>query len=86
MHIGPSLALVSNKTIRFSSPREGVGGTQMRITHMADETQESLRNLPRLFFGSGTYVEKQRVSAAPLEHFSEFRIGSSALLLGVLVA
>jgi hypothetical protein len=53
---------------------------------MADETQESLRNLPRLFFGSGTYVEKQRVSAAPLEHFSEFRIGSSALLLSVLVA
>jgi pSer/pThr/pTyr-binding forkhead associated (FHA) protein len=35
---------------------------------------------------SGTYVEKRRVSAAPLEHFSEFRIGSSVLLLTVLAA
>jgi pSer/pThr/pTyr-binding forkhead associated (FHA) protein len=35
---------------------------------------------------SGTYVEKRRVSAASLEHFSEFRIGSSVLLLTVLAA
>lgn len=33
---------------------------------------------------NGTYVNDERVQAAELEHFSEFRVGSSLLLVTIL--
>lgn len=52
--------------------------------HCAVGVKGNIIRLCDLDSHTGTYVEKQRVSAAPLEHFSEFRIGSSVMLLIVL--
>jgi pSer/pThr/pTyr-binding forkhead associated (FHA) protein len=52
--------------------------------HCAVGVKGNIIRLCDLDSHTGTYVEKQRVSAAPLDHFSEFRIGSSVLLLTVL--
>jgi pSer/pThr/pTyr-binding forkhead associated (FHA) protein len=54
--------------------------------HCAVAVKGNIIRLCDLDSHSGTYVENQRVSTAPLGYFSEFRIGSSVLLLTVLVA
>jgi pSer/pThr/pTyr-binding forkhead associated (FHA) protein len=63
-----------------------VDDEQVSDMHCAVGVKGDIIRLCDLDSHTGTFVEKQRVSAAPLEHFSEFRIGSSVLLLTVLAA
>lgn len=88
---GPSKGL----TRRLAKPHISIGrsggGADIQVDdqevsdmHCAVGVKGNIIRLCDLDSHTGTYVEKQRVSAAPLEHFSEFRIGSSVMLLIVL--
>lgn len=59
---------------------------QVSDMHCAVGVKDSIIRLCDLDSQLGTYVEDQRVSVAPLEHLSEFRVGSSVLLLTVIPA
>jgi pSer/pThr/pTyr-binding forkhead associated (FHA) protein len=90
---GPSKGLVRRLVKPHVSIGRSGGGADIQVDdrevsdmHCAVGVKGDIIRLCDLESDSGTYVEKQRVSAAPLEHFSEFRIGSSVLLLTVLVA
>ena len=52
--------------------------------HCAVEVQQELVRLRDLGSTNGTYVNEERVEAATLEHLSEFRVGSSVVLLTIL--
>jgi len=63
-----------------------VDDRQVAPMHCAVGVKNDIIRLCDLDSHGGTYVENQRVSAAPLEHLSEFRVGSSVLLVTVLPA
>jgi hypothetical protein len=88
---GPSKGLIRRLVKPHVSIGRSGGGADIQVDdqevsniHCAIGVKGNIIRLCDLDSHSGTYVEKQRVSAAPLEHFSEFRIGSSVLLLTVL--
>jgi hypothetical protein len=90
---GPSKGLIRRLVKPHISVGRSGGGADIQVDdqevsdmHCAVAVKGDIIRLCDLDSHSGTYVEKQRVSAAPLEHFSEFRIGSSVLLLTVLAA
>jgi hypothetical protein len=90
---GPSKGLIHRLVKPHISIGRSGGGADIQVDdqevsdmHCAVAVKGNIIRLCDLDSHSGTYVENQRVSTAPLEHFSEFRIGSSVLLLTVLVA
>jgi len=50
------------------------------VLHVADE----MIRLYDLDSANGTYVNDERIQAANLDHYSEFRIGSTAFLLTIV--
>jgi hypothetical protein len=90
---GPSKGLVRRLVKPHISIGRSGGGADIQVDdqevsdmHCAVGVKGDIIRLCDLDSYNGTHVERQRVSAAPLEHFSEFRIGSSVLLLTVRVA
>jgi pSer/pThr/pTyr-binding forkhead associated (FHA) protein len=90
---GPSKGLTRRLVKPHISIGRSGGGADIQVDdqevsdmHCAVAVKGNIIRLCDLDSHSGTYVKNERVSAAPLEHFSEFRIGSSVLLLTVLVA
>lgn len=90
---GPSKGLIR----RFVKPHVSVGRTgggadieiddqRMSDLHCAVGVKDNMILLCDLDSYSGTYVENQRVCTVPLEHLSEFRVGTSVLLVTVLPA
>ncbi len=90
---GPSKGLIRRLVKPHVSIGRSGGSADIQVDdqevsdmHCAVGVKGNIIRLCDLESDSGTYVETRRVSTAPLEHFSEFRIGSSVLLLTVLVA
>lgn len=90
---GPSKGLICRLVKPHVSIGRLGGGAEIELDdrqlsdmHCAVGVKDSIIRLCDLDSPSGTYVENQRVSVAPLEHLSEFRVGSSALLVTVLPA
>jgi pSer/pThr/pTyr-binding forkhead associated (FHA) protein len=90
---GPSKGLIH----RLLKPHVSIGRTRggadieiddqkMSDMHCAVGVKDSIIRLCDLDSHGGTYVEDRRISTAPLEHLSEFRVGSSLLLVTVLPA
>lgn len=90
---GPSKGLIC----RLRKPHVSIGrlgrGAEIELDdrrlsdmHCAVGVKDSIIRLCDLDSKDGTYVEDQRVSAASLEHLSEFRVGTSVLLVTVLPA
>lgn len=88
---GPSKGL----TLQFSKARISIGNTgggadfkindpQVSGLHCAVGVRQERLTLCDLDSTGGTYVEGERIEVADLEHLSEFRIGSSLLLITVL--
>jgi hypothetical protein len=88
---GPSKGL----TYRFTKPLVSVGRTGGRADieiddpgasglHCAVGVRQDAIRLCDLDSTSGTYVNEERIQASALEHLSEFRVGSSLLLITVL--
>lgn len=87
---GPSKGL----TYHLTKPRASIGqtgrgadlqidGPQVSAVHCVVGVTEDAVRLWDLVSENGTYVDGERVEAANLEHLSEFRIGSSLLLVGI---
>ena len=90
---GPSKGLTRRLVKPHVSIGRSGGGADIQVDdqevsdmHCAVAVKGNIIRLRDLDSHNGTYVENQRVSTAPLERFSEFRIGSSVLLLTVSVA
>lgn len=90
---GPSKGLICRLVKPHVSIGRLGGGAEIELDdrqlsdmHCAVGVKDSIIRLCDLDSPSGTYVENQRVSVAPLEHLSEFRVGSSAFLVSVLPA
>jgi pSer/pThr/pTyr-binding forkhead associated (FHA) protein len=90
---GPSKGLIRRLIKPHVSIGRSGGGADIQVDdeqvsnmHCSIGVKGDVIRLCDLDSHSGTYVEKLRVSTAPLGHCSEFRIGSSVLLLTVLVA
>jgi hypothetical protein len=92
-----AISVIGGLTRRLVKPHISIGrpggGADIQVDdqevsdmHCAVGVKGHIIRLCDLDSHSGTYVEKRRVSTAPLEHFSQFRIGSSVLLLTVLAA
>jgi pSer/pThr/pTyr-binding forkhead associated (FHA) protein len=87
---GPSKGLAH----QFRKPRISIGragGADIEIDdptvsalHCAVAVSEDRIRLYDLDSTSGTYVNDERIETAELEHLSEFRIGSSLLLVTIL--
>jgi pSer/pThr/pTyr-binding forkhead associated (FHA) protein len=90
---GPSKGLIYRLLKPHVSIGRTRGGADIEIDdqkasdmHCAVGVKDSIIRLCDLDSHGGTYVEDRRISAAPLEHLSEFRVGSSLLLVTVLPA
>lgn len=89
--LGPSKGV----THRLTKPRISIGraggGADIEIDdpevsglHCAIGVKQDVFRLCDLDSRNGTYVNDQRVHATELEHLSEFRVGSSLLLVTIL--
>jgi len=90
---GPSKGLIRRLVKPHVSIDRSGGGADIEVDdrrisdmHCAVGVKDSIIRLCDLDSHGGTYVEDRRVSVAPLEHLSEFRVGSSVLLVTVLPA
>jgi len=90
---GPSKGLIRRLVKPHVSIGRLGGGSEIELddrqlsdVHCAVGVKDSIIRLCDLDSPSGTYVENQSVSVASLEHLSEFRVGSSVLLVTVLPA
>jgi pSer/pThr/pTyr-binding forkhead associated (FHA) protein len=90
---GPSKGLTRRLVKPHVSIGRSGGGADIEIDdpqlsdmHCAVGVKEHIIRLCDLDSHGGTYVEDQSVSVASLEHLSEFRVGSSLLLVTVLPA
>ncbi len=88
---GPSKGLIRRLDKPHISIGRSGGGADIEVDdqevsdmHCAVGVKGNIIRLCDLDSPSGTYVENQRVTVAPLEHLSEFRVGSSVLLVTVL--
>ena len=88
---GPS----KGSTHQFSKPRSSIGRAggaadirindpSVSVLHCAVAVKQDQIRLYDLDSTSGTYVDDERIEAAELEHLSEFRVGSSLLLVTIL--
>ncbi len=87
---GPSMGLIRRLVKPHVSIGRSGGGADLEIDdqqlsnmHCAVGVKDHIIRLCDLDSHGGTYFENQRVSGAPLEHLSEFRVGSSVLLVSV---
>jgi pSer/pThr/pTyr-binding forkhead associated (FHA) protein len=90
---GPSKGLTRRLVKPHVSIGRSGGGADIEIDdpqlsdmHCAVGVKEHIIRLCDLDSDAGTFVENLRVSVASLEHLSEFRVGSSLLLVTVLPA
>ncbi len=88
---GPSKGLKYQLVKPQASVGRAGGGAEVEINdpevsrmHCAVEVQQDLVHLRDLGSTNGTYINEERVEAAVLEHLSEFRVGSSLVLLTIL--
>lgn len=87
---GPSKGLAH----QFSKPRISIGRAggadieiddpEVSVLHCAVAVNEGRIRLYDLDSTSGTYVNDEPIETADLEHLSEFRVGSSLLLVMIL--
>lgn len=88
---GPSKGLAH----QFSKPRISIGRAggetdieiddlSVSVLHCAVAVREGRIRLYDLDSTGGTYVNDERIETAELEHLSEFRVGSSLLLVMIL--
>jgi len=88
---GPSKGLAH----QFSKPRISIGcaggatdieidDPKVSVLHCAVAVNQDRIRLYDLDSTSGTYVNDERIQTAELEHLSEFRVGSSLLLVTIL--
>lgn len=87
---GPSKGLALQMVKPHISVGRSGSGADMEINdpkvserHCAIGVKQDIIRLCDLDSESGTWIGNQRVSVAPLEHLSEFRVGSSLLLVTV---
>lgn len=88
---GPSKGLIRRLVKPHISIGRTGGGADIELEdrkisdmHCAVGVKDSIIRLCDLDSQGGTYIENQRVTVAPLEHLSEFRVGSSVLLVTIL--
>ena len=88
---GPSKGLAQ----QLSKPRISIGSTgggadieiddpKVSHLHCAVGVRQNLVRLYDLDSTNGTYINDERVQAADLEHLSEFRVGSTLLLVTII--
>lgn len=90
---GPSKGVIRRLVKPHISIGRSGGGADIEVDdqkvsdmHCAVGVKDYIIRLCDLDSHDGTYVENRRVSVASLEHLSEFRVGSSVLLVTVFPA
>jgi pSer/pThr/pTyr-binding forkhead associated (FHA) protein len=88
---GPSKGLAHRFTKPMVSVGRSGGGADIEIDdpsasdlHCAIGVKQHAIRLCDLDSTAGTYINDERVESAELEHLSEFRVGSSLLLITIL--
>ena len=87
---GPSTGLTHRLTKAKTSIGQVGGGADIEINdpqvsplHCVVGVTEDMVRLCDLDSANGTYVNDERIQATDLEHFSEFRVGSTWLIVAI---